>query len=150
MKAWLLEVLVRVRTCHQSAFLPPVICDYPECTKQWRSYQQCVLSPPGCWVPTLRGERQRWRVPFTSTHPFPGCLPLLSPLVRLTDLQGSSSCIPHSFLSELQEPKALPPSSGSRRYTVTSFLPDSSEGSQSSWDPLLPTPSPCFWGHWAP
>lgn len=134
MKAWSLEVLVRVRTCHQPAFLPPVICDYPECTKPWQPWQPSVFSP-GFWVPNPRGERQRGEFPSLPPTPLPGCLPLTSPLVRLTDLQGSSPHTPHSFLSGLQEPGALPPSSESGSYTATAFLPDSSEGSQSSWDP---------------
>lgn len=106
---------------------------------------ECAL----CWVPIQRGERQRVVYPSLPPTPLPGCLPLTSPLVRLTDLQGSSPHTPHSFLSGLQEAGALSPSSGSGSYTATTFLPDSAEGSQSSWDPLLPTLSPCFWEHWA-
>lgn len=105
--------------------------------------------PPTCNHP--RGGRERREHPSFHTHPsqaacLPGLHSHITPLVKLPGFQGSSPYTFYPFLSGLEEPGAVPLSSSSEGYNDTSFPPDYFEGSQPSWDLLLPTPKTLFLG----
>lgn len=133
-----------VRACHQ----PPVI------TQTARGHGCHANSVPSYQLATYP---ETWEVegrehPSFHTHPSQAAgLPGLHPtsLLWLSRLafQGSTPHTSYPFLSGLEGPGVVPPNSGSEVYKGSQFrLLITFEGSQPSWDLLLPTPKPLFLG----